>query len=137
MSLHVRRAYDKPDPSDGYRVLVDRVWPRGVSRSKLQLDLWAKDVAPSTGLRKWFDHDQAKWIEFRQRYFQELTDKGKAAVIESLVAAARRRRVTLVYGATETHFNNASALKGYLERRLAKSQAARKKSRIPTRIGQS
>jgi uncharacterized protein YeaO (DUF488 family) len=137
MSLHVRRAYDKPDPSDGYRVLVDRVWPRGVSRSKLQLDVWAKDVAPSTGLRKWFNHDPAKWIEFRQRYFQELTDEGKAAIIESLVAAARRRRVTLVYGATETHFNNASALKGYLERRLAKPQAARKKSRIRTRIGRS
>ena len=137
MSLHVMRAYDKPGPSDGYRVLVDRVWPRGVSRSKLQLDVWAKEVAPSTVLRKWFNHDPAKWAEFKQRYFRELAEGEKAAVINSLLAAARRRRVTLVYGATETHFNNASALKGYLERRLAKLQAARKKSRIPNRIGRS
>jgi uncharacterized protein YeaO (DUF488 family) len=137
MSLHVRRAYDKPDRSDGYRVLIDRVWPRGVSRSKLRLDVWAKEVAPSTALRKWFNHDPARWGEFKQRYFRELTGEEKAPVIESLLAKARRRRVTLVYGATETHFNNASALKVYLERRIAKLQAARKKSLIPKRGGRS
>jgi uncharacterized protein YeaO (DUF488 family) len=99
-------------------VLVDRVWPRGVSRDASRLDAWAKDVAPSARLRKWFGHDPAKWREFRTRYFRELRANGEA--VEPLLAAARRRTVTLLYGAKETRFNNAVALKEFIERRAKK-----------------
>ena len=118
MSVRVKRVYEAPARSDSYRVLVDRVWPRGVSRDTLKLDAWAKDVAPSTGLRKWFDHDPAKWREFKARYFRELREN--VAAVEPVLAAARRRTVTLLYGAKETRFNNAVALKEFIERRVAK-----------------
>jgi len=69
MAIFLKRAYEPPEPSDGFRILVDRLWPRGVSKSSAHIDLWLKDVAPSTALRKWFDHDPLKWIEFQARYF--------------------------------------------------------------------
>ena len=118
MSVRIKRVYEAPARSDGYRVLVDRVWPRGVSRDRLRLDAWAKDVAPSTGLRKWFGHDPAKWREFKARYFRELREN--IAAVEPVLAAARRRTVTLLYGAKETRFNNAVALKEFIERRATK-----------------
>jgi uncharacterized protein YeaO (DUF488 family) len=113
MSIRIKRVYEAPARSDGYRVLVDRVWPRGVSRSTLQLDAWAKDVAPSTGLRKWFDHDPGKWREFKARYFREL--RKNIAAAEPMLAVARSGTVTLLYGAKETQFNNAVALKEFIE----------------------
>jgi uncharacterized protein YeaO (DUF488 family) len=120
MSIHIKRAYDAPARTDGHRVLVDRLWPRGVSRKALQLDSWAKDVAPSTGLRKWFGHDPAKWREFKTRYFGEL--QKNVAAFEPVLAIARRGTVTLVHGAREMHRNNAAALKEFIERHDPKTR---------------
>jgi uncharacterized protein YeaO (DUF488 family) len=116
MSIEVKRAYEPPARSDGYRVLVDRIWPRGVTKADLEVDAWLKDVAPSTALRKWFGHDPRKWDEFRRRYAQEL--EPHAAVLGQLVERARAGRITLVFGAKDTEHNNAVALKERLERRL-------------------
>lgn len=116
MAIQVKRAYDPPAPSDGSRVLVDRIWPRGIAKEDLKIDAWLKDVAPSTGLRKWFGHDPDKWDEFRQRYARELEERQDA--IEQILAKARAGRVTLVFGARDVEHSNAAALKEYLERRL-------------------
>ena len=116
MSIELKRAYDRAAESDGYRVLVDRIWPRGVAKDDLRVDAWLKDLAPSAGLRKWFRHDPAKWDEFKKRYARELEQRSDA--LEQLVARARAGRVTLVFGAKDTEHNNAVALKEYLERRL-------------------
>jgi uncharacterized protein YeaO (DUF488 family) len=114
--IRLRRAYAAPAKSDGRRVLVDRVWPRGVTRDELRLDDWLKEAAPSSELRKWFDHDPAKWETFKARYFRELDQRSEA--IERLLAKCRAGTVTLVFGAKETRYNNAVALKEYLERRI-------------------
>jgi len=115
MSIHVKRAYDPPAKNDGFRVLVDRVWPRGLTKDKLKLDEWLKDVAPSTDLRKWFGHDPAKWGTFRDRYFREL--KARDEPVKQLREKARKGDVTLVFGAKDAEHNNATALKEYLEHR--------------------
>jgi len=112
MAILLKRAYEPPEPSDGFRILVDRLWPRGVSKSSAHIDLWLKDVAPSTALRKWFDHDPLKWIEFQARYFQELRSNPEA--IQHLADQAHRGVVTLVYGAKDREHNQAVALKAYL-----------------------
>ncbi len=117
MPILLKRANERPDRSDGYRILVDRLWPRGVSRRELGLDIWAKTVAPSTKLRKWFDHDAAKWAEFKKRYFRELDGCGDA--IEPILALLSRATVTLVYAAKNTRINQAVALKEYIESRIA------------------
>lgn len=114
MKIAVKRVYDPPAKSDGQRVLVDRIWPRGLSRDKASIDCWLKDIAPSTALRKWFGHDPAKWPEFRRRYFKELD--GRAEAIAELKQFVRKGKVTLLFGAKETRCNNAMALKAYLER---------------------
>jgi uncharacterized protein YeaO (DUF488 family) len=116
MAIEVKRVYEPPARGDGYRVLVDRIWPRGVTKADLEVDAWLKDVAPSTALRKWFGHDPRKWDEFRRRYAQEL--EPHAAVLGQLVERARAGRITLVFGAKDTEHNNAVALKEHLERRL-------------------
>jgi uncharacterized protein YeaO (DUF488 family) len=116
VSIEVKRAYDPPARSDGYRVLVDRIWPRGVTKEDLGVDAWLKDLAPSTGLRKWFGHDPKKWDEFKTRYARELEQHGEA--LAQLAERARAGRVTLVFGAKDTEHNNAVALKEQLERRL-------------------
>ncbi|HEX7054268.1 MAG TPA: DUF488 domain-containing protein [Burkholderiales bacterium] len=113
--LKVKRAYDPPAKSDGRRILVDGLWPRGVSKAKLRLDDWAKEVAPSPALRRWFGHDPAKWDEFRRRYARELDARPEAW--RPIRAAARKGTVTLVFGAHDTEHNNAVALKEYLARR--------------------
>lgn len=113
MSIWIRRAYEAPTRNDGYRVLVDRVWPRGVSREALAIDDWARELAPSTPLRKWFGHDPGRWDEFRRRYHRELEAKG--AAVRELRAHLERGRVTLVYGARDPHHNNAVALREFLE----------------------
>jgi uncharacterized protein YeaO (DUF488 family) len=115
MPIGLKRAYDPPAASDGHRVLVDRVWPRGITKDALRLDAWLKDLAPSTALRKWFAHDPKKWEEFRARYFRELD--GQRPAVDDLGRRARRGRVTLVFAARDAERNNAVALKDYLERR--------------------
>ena len=120
MDIQIRRAYDPPGRGDGYRVLVDRVWPRGVSKDDLDLDEWRKEIAPSTRLRKWFGHDPERWREFQKRYFVEL--EGKQDSVRELVKRARQGRVTLVYGARDRDHNQAVALSAYLRARAAGRQ---------------
>lgn len=109
----LKRAYESPEPDDGKRVLVERLWPRGVSRKKAALDLWLKEVAPSSGLRKWFGHDPGKWEEFCRRYRQELEGEGEA--IQRLRELGRGNPVTLVYAARDPVHNSAQVLKAWLE----------------------
>ena len=116
MPIDLKRAYDPPTKSDGRRILVDRVWPRGITKDDLQIDAWLKDLAPSTELRKWFGHDPAKWDEFRKRYALELEQRPEA--LEELVDKARAGHVTLVFSAKDTQHNNAVVLKEHLARRL-------------------
>ncbi|AEA12282.1 hypothetical protein TUZN_0794 [Thermoproteus uzoniensis 768-20] len=111
--IKVKRVYDPPEPGDGLRVLVDRLWPRGVRRDAV--DIWMREVAPSDELRRWFSHDPAKWEEFKARYWRELDENPK---VEELLRLAERGDVTLLYAA-RSPYNNAVALKEYLERRLA------------------
>ena len=117
MDIQIRRAYDPPGRGDGYRVLVDRVWPRGVTKDELALDEWRKEIAPSTRLRQWFGHDPERWKGFQERYFVELEKRPDA--IQDLVKRARHGRVTLVYGARDTDHNQAVALSAYLRARAA------------------
>jgi uncharacterized protein YeaO (DUF488 family) len=112
--IKVKRVYDGVSASDGRRVLVDRIWPRGVRKEALQLDDWRKDLAPSPGLRAWFAHDPARWEEFRRRYFAELD--ARADDLADLRALVRRGPVTLLYAARDTEHNNAVALRDYLSR---------------------
>jgi len=113
-NLKLKRAYDAPTKSDGRRVLVDHIWPRGVTKDELRLDDWLKDLAPSTKLRTWFDHDPAKWDVFKDRYFRELD--GRPEAVERLVARSRKGTLTLVFAAKDIDHNNAVALKEYVER---------------------
>ena len=113
MSLQLKRVYDPPAAGDGVRVLVDRLWPRGVTKAAARLDDWVRAVAPSETLCRWFAHDPAKWPEFRRRYAQEL--KRNDAAVAPLAALAAKRRVTLLFGARDTAHNNAVALRAYLE----------------------
>jgi uncharacterized protein YeaO (DUF488 family) len=113
--IQVKRVYEPVAKRDGKRFLVDRLWPRGVKKEALSLKGWLKDLAPSAGLRKWFNHDPTRWNEFRRRYFAELD--GKAEALRPLVTAARRGKVTLLFGARDNERNNAVALKAYLERK--------------------
>jgi uncharacterized protein YeaO (DUF488 family) len=115
MEIQLKRAYDPPAPGDGRRVLVDRIWPRGIARDELRIEAWLKDLAPSAGLRKWFGHDPNKWAEFKKRYARELEERPEA--LAQLVELAKAGRVTLVFGAKDTEHNNAVALKEHLERR--------------------
>ena len=116
--IQVKRVYEKQTKTDGTRFLVDRLWPRGMSKETLRVDGWIKDIAPSDSLRRWFGHDPKKWKEFRSRYFAELGSKHEAW--EPIVKAARRRNVTLLYGARDTEHNNAVALRDYLKGKLEK-----------------
>lgn len=111
--MKTKRVYEKAYSDDGVRVLVDRIWPRGLTKEKAHIDMWLKDIAPSTQLRKWYGHDPAKWVEFRKRYFEEL-DINKA-VLKSLYEQTKGKTLTLVYSARQTEYNNAMALKEFLE----------------------
>jgi uncharacterized protein YeaO (DUF488 family) len=113
--FQVKRVYDPPTADDGWRVLVDRLWPRGVSREAARLDEWLKEIAPSDELRRWFGHDPARWPQFCERYFAELA--GHAELVAALLARARDRRLTLLFGARDPERNNAVALREYLEGR--------------------
>lgn len=114
--IAIKRAYEKPAKEDGTRVLIDRLWPRGVSKEDAQIDRWAKDLAPSTELRKWFDHDPAKWEEFQERYTEELA--AHRAELEVLAKEAKGQRVTLVYGAKDEKHNDAVVLANLLNRKV-------------------
>jgi uncharacterized protein YeaO (DUF488 family) len=115
LKVTLKRAYDPPGRDDPPRVLVDRVWPRGVSRDRLHIVAWLKEIAPSTGLRTWFAHDPAKWEEFRRRYRAELI--GKSALLEELARYARGGRLTLVFGARDPLRNQAAVIRDTLQRR--------------------
>jgi uncharacterized protein YeaO (DUF488 family) len=123
--IQVKRVYDPPGSTDGARFLVDRLWPRGLSKQSLKIEAWLKDVAPSNELRHWYSHDPAKWDEFRQRYFAELDRRPEAWA--PLLAAQRKGRITLLFGSRELKLNNAFALKEYLDLKLkTKTQPASK-----------
>lgn len=107
MSIRLQRAYEDPTPDDGHRVLVDRVWPRGRTKEQLHLDRWAREVAPSTELRRWFGHDPARWEEFRHRYLAELEGPVQVGIITELVALARSGALTIVFGARDTEHSQA------------------------------
>ena len=129
--IMLKRAYDPVSRADGTRFLVERLWPRGITKAKLHVEGWLKDVAPSTGLRKWFSHDPEKWPEFRKRYRRELDSHPETW--RPIVSAAQRGRVTLVYSSRDTEHNNAVALRQYLEakmRRPARAVAADRARRI-------
>ncbi len=110
----LKRIYLPADKKDGFRVLVDRLWPRGVSKEEAKLDLWLKEISPSDELRKWFGHDPEKWEEFQKRYFAELKEK-KEELVE-LSEHIKKETVTLLYGAKDEEHNNAVVLKSYLEK---------------------
>ena len=120
MPIAIKRIYEPATPGDGYRVLVDRLWPRGVSKTKAAVDLWLRDAAPSTALRTWFNHDPDKWTEFRARYQAELRRNGPA--LEPLASKAKKGRVTLVYSARDEHHNQAVVLKAFLATGLRSGQ---------------
>lgn len=113
MIIRIKRVYEPPSNEDGHRILVDRLWPRGLSKSEAKFHCWLKEIAPSTELRKWYGHDPEKWLEFKRRYFSELDAHTDA--IKELLEIAREGTVTLVYSSKEQHLNNAFALKEYLE----------------------
>lgn len=115
--IQIKRVYDPPARGDGTRFLVERLWPRGIKKTELDAKAWLKEVAPSTELREWFEHDPAKWSAFKRKYYAELDRGGEAW--KPIAQAARRGNVTLLYSARDTEHNNAIALKAYLDKKLA------------------
>lgn len=111
--MNIKRVYEKPEREDGLRILVDRLWPRGLTKEKAQVDIWLKDIAPSTELRKWFGHQPAKWNEFRERYLRELENNEKQTSI--LKEQVKNGTVTLVYAAKDENHNEAVVLKDFLQ----------------------
>jgi len=120
MGIAIKRVYEAPAEGDGYRVLIDRLWPRGLKKEAVPMDVWAKELAPSTELRKWFGHDPALWDEFRQRYAAELAES--ADVWQALARRSAKEPVTLLYGARDEEHNDAVALKALMERWLRRHQ---------------
>jgi uncharacterized protein YeaO (DUF488 family) len=122
--IRVQRIYDNPKGNNNndndFRVLVDRLWPRGLSKDKVKVDLWEKDIAPSNMLRKWFNHDEKKWNEFKRRYFKELDQKSK--LVNVILGKEKEKpsssTITLLYGTKEDKFNNATALREYLQKKI-------------------
>lgn len=112
MSVKIKRVYEKPEKADGFRVLVDRLWPRGLTKEKAAADLWLKDIAPSTELRKWFSHDPDKWPEFRKKYLGELKENKESVSI--LKDNIKKGAVTLLYGARDQVHNEALVIKDFI-----------------------
>ncbi len=123
VQVQLKRIYEPPQKSDGYRVLVDRVWPRGLSKDAAQIDLWMKDIAPSTALRKWFNHDPARWVGFQEKYRAELCELGDK--LDELRARAKKEPVTLLYGAKDTEHNQAIVLRDVLAEKRSRSATRR------------
>jgi uncharacterized protein YeaO (DUF488 family) len=126
--IRTKRAYEKPDPGDGDRFLVDRLWPRGIAKDSAKLVDWVKVVAPSDALRKWYGNDSGKWKEFQRRYVAELQKHPETW--ESLLKAAREGNITLVFGKRDTEHNNAVALKSFLENKLRKSERKQTRQKL-------
>ena len=120
--IKLKRVYEPAASGDGIRFLVERLWPRGVKKSELQMEAWLKDVAPSTELRQWFGHDPDKWSDFRERYFREL--RAKPDAVGPIIAAAKHKTVTLLYSSHDGEHNNAVALREYIGRRLRRKGAS-------------
>jgi uncharacterized protein YeaO (DUF488 family) len=119
LAIEVKRIYDSPRGNGTFRILVDRLWPRGLSHGEVKVDLWEKGIGPSNSLRKWFSHDAKRWDEFRERYFEEL-EQNNESLDAILDIVKKEESVTLLYGAKEKKFNNAIALKEYLEKKIDK-----------------
>ena len=113
MSISLKRAYQAPSHSDGCRILVERLWPRGLSKEDAFIDFWSKETAPSTELRRWFNHDPEKWAKFKRRYFEELQTRPDS--LDPILERLRQGPVTFVFASRETRYNNAVALKEYVE----------------------
>ena len=126
-AITLKRAYERPSTRDGLRLLVERLWPRGVKKTSLKLDGWLRNVAPSSSLRQWFSHDPKRWVEFQRRYFRELA--ANPGAWKPLLEAARRHRVTLVYSSHDMKHNNAVALQRYLRTKLRVSGRRRRAGR--------
>ncbi|WKZ67413.1 MAG: DUF488 family protein [Flavobacteriales bacterium] len=116
MNIKTKRVYEQAGSNDGFRILVDRLWPRGLSKEDAEIDLWLKSIAPSNELRKWFNHDHGKWPEFKRRYFSELDLNGD--VVSELLSHVKRDHVSPLYSSKEQEYNNATALKEYINSML-------------------
>jgi len=117
MKISVKRVYNPPSPSDGQRILVDRLWPRGIAKSAAQIDLWGKEIAPSNALRAWYAHDPKKWPEFKRKYISELEANREA--LNAFLKQIGKGKVTFLFSAKEARLNNAFALKEYIENKKA------------------
>jgi uncharacterized protein YeaO (DUF488 family) len=113
--VKIKRVYDEASPDDGSRILIDRLWPRGIKKDEAKIDEWIKDIAPSNELRKWFAHDPSKWQEFRKRYMEELKDQSN--LVEILINRAKRGNITLIFSARDTEYNNAVVLSELISKR--------------------
>ena len=116
MKINIKRVYEPASREDGVRILVERLWPRGIKKEELQMDFWLKEIAPSTDLRKWFSHDPAKWKQFQTKYFAELNENRD--VVEQIVHAHHKGTITLLYSSKDTEHNSALCLKHYLEKKF-------------------
>lgn len=116
MILQLKRAYEPPEEDDGTRILVDRLWPRGLSKADAKIDFWARELAPSNELRRWYNHDETRWPEFQRRYLGELHNKAPA--VEELMVIIGNRKASLLFGSKEANRNNAAVLKQFLETML-------------------
>jgi len=118
LEVLLKRAYEEPGKADGFRVLVDRLWPRGKKKADLRLNAWAKEIAPSTELRQWFNHDPRRWLEFCKRYKAELKEpEAKKAITDTVQAAKKYSAITLIYAAKDTEHNEAVVLRDLFKRR--------------------
>ena len=115
MHINIKRVYEEPKKDDGERILIDRLWPRGLTKEKAKVDLWLKDIAPSTTLRKWFGHEPSKWNEFKKKYHDELKDNTES--VNKLKEELKKEKVTLIYGAKDKEHNDAVVLKEYFEQK--------------------
>ena len=129
--VKLKRAYESASPADGVRLLVERLWPRGLSKDRLKLDGWIREVGPTTELRQWFGHDPAKWSQFRARYFRELDSRPESW--QPIAASMKRGTVTLVYSSHDKKHNNAVALKDYLQTKERRRRRQSSVSRRPRR----
>jgi len=113
--IKVKRIYDPPEKGDGFRILVDRLWARGISKEKARVDLWLREIAPSNALRKWYGHDPAKWAEFKRKYLEEI--EGKKTEFDLLRQQAKGGTITFLFSSKEEKLNNAAALKEFVEKK--------------------
>ena len=123
MTIAIKRIYEPASRSDGMRILVDRIWPRGIKKDGAKIDLWLKDIAPSTALRQWFGHKPERWEKFRERYRAELSDDATVAQLRDLIK--KENRVTLLYSARDTNHNQAVVLADFLKKSLRPRRAAK------------